>query len=188
MIFPKGKFTSIHDWHKFYVYNDPEFIADIESLKTAENQLNPVNNVSEIKLAIASKHRIKESDVHMYILGEILYLDHTTSSAGLDMDFDKGEFSIHFGSKTSRAEMLEQWQKFEQIRATLFPVKTSKRKTTYQPALVYAVFKCRQRDLTFREIYQLYSTGTLPGYRGSDHQYKDEDSLEKFYQANKPTL
>ncbi len=186
-VFPKGKFTSAQDWHKYYVYNDSDFASDIKALKAFEAQTNPTHNVSEIKMAIAKKYKIKASDVQMYILGEILYFDHTTSSAGLDMDFEKREFAIHFGPKTTRVEMLEQWHKFEQIRAALFPIKQSKRKPTYQPGLVYAIFKCRQRDLTFREIYKLYSTGTLPGYKGSDNQYKDEDSLEKYYQANKPS-
>lgn len=42
--------------------------------------------------------------------------------------------------------------------------------------LVYAIFKARNANRNFKEIYQLYMDGNLPGYKGS----KSLSTLEKF--------
>lgn len=185
-MFPRRNFKSEQDWHRHYVYNDPEFIADMNAYKELEKLDSASPELAGLQQNIATQYAITVAEINRYLLGEILYSEYQTSTASFRMNLEKGEFTIQFGPSTSRAEVIEQWQKFEQMRVRLFPVRLSRRRVAEQPDLIYAIFKCRQRNLSFREIFTLYSTGAIPGYNGSISQYKDEDSLEKYYQANKP--
>lgn len=150
---------------------------------------DPANNkLKWLQLEIAKRFAVTVSDINTYLLRKILYLEGKTSTASLNMDLENREITIKFTPFTSRAEVIEQWDKFEGIRARMFPVNPTKRRTVQQPDLIYAIFKQRQCKKTFREIFNLYSEGKLPGYAGSPDQYKDEFSLKKYYQAGKPTL
>lgn len=162
-------------------------MSDVAAWQELQKQ-DPTNaELAWLQQEIAKRFAITVGDINTYILRKILYLEGKTSTAKLNMDLENRKITIEFTPFTSRAEVLEQWQKFESIRASMFPVKPTKRRTVQQPDLVYAIFKCRQRGETFAKIYTLYETGKLPGYGGSTDTYVGEDALEKYYQANKPT-
>lgn len=174
------------DWFIHHVYEDPEFIADVAALKELERETGDSSEIHVFRQGIASKFSITVPQINRYIVSQIIYLSHETSSASLDIDLFRGEFAIKFGPHTSQAEIREQWDNFEQVRNELFPAEATKRKPPQNPDLLYAIFKCRQRNMTFPEIYKLYSTGTLPGYSGSANQYGDEELLERYYDKYKP--
>lgn len=178
---------SARDGHIFYVYNDPDFIADIAALKDLEKKLGPSRELDELERDIAGRWLINRHDVFRYRVGEVIPLPyHETTSAQLIIEPFKGEFSIKFQPFTSRAEILEQWAKFENIRAEMFPIRPTKRKPPKRPDLIYAVFKqYHQLNLTFPQIFELYSSGNLPGYNGPT-DLQDEEVLERLYREHNP--
>lgn len=174
------------DLHKYSVFADEEFISDVAGL-TAFEQSSPTDNrIPGIREAISARFWISVADIKKYQLSQVIYLEHQTSSATLDMNIQEKTFSISFSPSTTKAELLEQWLKFEAIRASLFPVRPTKRKPPLNPKLLYAVFKARQSGHTFAEIFEKYQTGKLLGYSGSTTQFSNEDSLEAYYHKFAP--
>lgn len=67
----------------------------------------------------------------------------------------------------------------------------AKRQTRRRPPddtrLVYAIHRARIKGLTFRNIFELYQEGGLPGYANMPtNNYSSEDSLERYYNKYKP--
>lgn len=77
--YPLEDFTNKRDWHIYYVYNDPEFIADVKGLKKANNgDIQAGDKASE---AVATKHGITVGDIN---LGKYIHY-HPTVSNGLGL-------------------------------------------------------------------------------------------------------
>ena len=175
------------DLHRYSVFADEEFISDIASLTAFERTSPADDRIPGIRAAISDRFWISVADIKKYQLSQVIYLEHQTSSATLDMNLQEKAFSIVFSPHTTRAELLEQWLKFEVIRESLFPVRPTKRKPPENPKLLYAVFKERQRGHTFAEIFERYQTGKLQDYTGSTVQHSSEDSLEAYYHKFAPS-
>jgi hypothetical protein len=61
-----------------------------------------------------------------------------------------------------------------------------RKRSCEHPELVYAVFKARQKKMTFREIFDRYSNKELLLFSGNSNVFKSEDSLERYYRKYKP--
>ena len=182
----RKRLKSAHDWHVYHVYHDADFKRAIDVLTELEKR--PGSTPEQIeghKRSLAKSYLISVADINLFMLP--LYLENQTKTTSMGFDPDTKQFSIKFEPTTTKAELLEEWQHFENLRDTLFPaaVTTTKRKPPENPSLLYAVFKCRQRRMTFPAVFKLYSTGKLPGYKGSNGQYADADSLERYYNRYK---
>ncbi len=180
------RLKSAHDWHVYHVYHDADFKRAIRVLAELEKRPNSTpKQIEGYKRSLAKSYLIGVADINLFMLP--LYLENQTKTTNMRFDPDAKQFSITFEPTTTRAELLEEWQRFESLRDTLFPttVVPTKRKPPENPSLLYAVFKCRQHGMTFPAIFKLYSNGKLPGYKGSNNQYGDADSLERYYNRYK---
>lgn len=180
------KLKSVHDWHVYNVYHDADFKRAIRVL--AELEKRPSITPQQIeghKRSLAKSYLISVADINLFMLP--LYLENQTKTTSMNFDLEAKQFSITFEPTTTRAELLEEWQRFENLRARLFPaaVTTTKRKPPENPSLLYAVFKCRQRHMTFPAIFKHYSERKLPGYDKAPGQFSDADSLERYFNKYK---
>lgn len=184
-------YNTAHDWHIHYVYNDPEFIAEVAALKEIEKKIGKkpkpeeLQQLEVLRQELATSYAVNPYDIFRFRAGEIIPMTHETSNAELHIDPLKKEFSIEFGPYSSRAEIIEQWKIFEQYRATMFPIKPTKRKPPEQPDLVYSIFKALKQH-TDAEVFELYRTGKLPGYTGSKKQYDTYVDLMHYFNRYKP--
>lgn len=180
--YPAGNFASARDWHVYFVYNDPDFVAECVAL----DRMSPQNGYAKI----ASKYAITPYDVFFFDIRKKLYLSENLKRKGaLSFDPSTKKFMLTFDFTITRAEFLEFWDKFSSIQEALTQRKhsnTKKRKPPENPELLYAIFKARSKSNTFSQIFTMYSTGQLPHYLGSTGQFKSEDSLERYYSKYKP--
>ena len=59
------------------------------------------------------------------------------------------------------------------------------------PKLIYAIYKQRLKNnngkrKTYAEIFRLYQNDELPGYDGSNNQYKSIESIKRYYYTHGP--
>jgi hypothetical protein len=165
------------------VFNDPEFIkrasalheSDLHQLFLSKDCTDIVNDfdIDYIDVSIFNKNGGIESYNKMYVI--------------VGGDLKSGHAKITVDSQATKAEYAAAWEEVLKFRRDA-GIRSTKRKSPYDYNLVYALHRARKKALTFKEIFRLYSDGTLPLYRGSTSQYKSEDSLEKFYQRHKPIL
>jgi hypothetical protein len=170
---PEGLKTT-RDWHVYHVYNDLEFITE-------------VNDAPESRYGtIAEKYAITPKDVIFFIARKYIYLEgNTDKKSMLILDGDKEQLVLNMDPDITHEEYLSQWKVISAYKRSLFKLPRTKRKPTYNTNLVYTIFKARNRGLTFKEIYLLYTDGKLPGYSGST-SYNSEENLERFYRKHKP--
>lgn len=181
-----NNFRTARDWHLHHVYNDSDFNDDIDALKALLKAGAADQEIQSLKEQVASSFAITVGDIDLFMLGGIIPLAHQERTATMSVDLNTGEFVLRFQPNTTRAELLETWNEFEKFRNSTSSPAASKRKPPESPSLIYAIFRARQRNNTFREIYALYTSGQLPGYTGSREQFNSEDSLERYYNKFKP--
>lgn len=180
---------SAHDWHVYNVYHDAEFKKAIQMLSVLEKRPSSTNEQIEgHKRSLARSYMISVADINLYMLP--LYLENQTKTTAMSFDPDTKQFSIMFEPTTTKAELLEEWGRFEDLRAAVFPaaVVTTKRKPPEYPDLTYAIFKCRRKGLSFPEIFEHYQTRRLPNYTKSPTQFGDARALERYYDKYKPMV
>lgn len=63
----------------------------------------------------------------------------------------------------------------------------TKNKVPEEPELIYPIFRARQGNLTFPQIFNLYQHATLPHYEnGTTNLFSSSKDLEKYYDKFKP--
>jgi hypothetical protein len=174
--YKKRDFKSAKDWHVYHVYNDPEFINDFNKLDIEKDDTKDIRK----------KYAITGYDLFFFDIRNILYLEkNVESKGGLTFDPRIKKYVLTFDATITKSEFLECWKEFADFRDDFIGKPNSKRKPPVNDTLIYAIFKARKK-LTFAEIFELYSVGRLPLYKGSSDQFKSEDSLERYYDKYKP--
>lgn len=100
------------------------------------------------------------------------------------------ELVIKLYSNTRLEDIEGLWPIINQ-RQVLMNGYTPQLKSTYDPELIYAIYKQRLPDandksVTFEEIFRMYQDRTLPGYSGSDTQWHSSDTLARHYRRHFP--
>jgi len=169
-------FKSAIDWHIYHVYNDPDFINDFNKLDIDEDDTREIRK----------KYAITGFDLLFFDVRNIIYLEkNVESKSGLTFNHNIKKYVLTFDMTITKSEFLEFWNEFAAFRDTMIGKPSTKRKPPENHELIYAVFKARKK-LTFPEIFELYSAKQLPLYSGSCNQYKNEESLERYYNKYKP--
>ena len=179
---PSFKYRS--DWHRYLVFNDPEFINAYNSIDQDDKQ-SMYQKSCAFEL-LARSFALTTSDMNIFKLSKSIYIEGKTTGANLEFDPMSGKYSIVFQPDTPLVEIQDELNKFKDLRDSLFPIKQSKRKPPHDPALIYAIFKARRQKLTFNKIFELYENSALPYYSGDNQKYQSREDLEKYYDNNKP--
>lgn len=180
--YPVGDFKTARDWYIYYVYNDPDFIAECRKLDEVKDE----GLIRKHYFRIARQFDISPYDVFFFQTRKIIYLEKNLNRKGaLSFDPKTKKFTLAFDFSISRAEFLDFWSEFEGFRTAMVGKLKAKRKPPEHPQLVYAMHKALKKH-TFPEIYSLYRDGKLPGYSGSRKQFWDAESLESYYYKYRP--
>lgn len=177
-------FKNKRDWHRYLVFNDPEFIITYDSIDQDDQQ--SAHQKSCAFELLARSYKLATSDMNIFKLSKSIYIEGKTTGANLEFDPMSGKYSIVFQPDTPLVEIQDELNKFKNLRDSLFPIKQSKRKPPHDPSLIYAIFKARRQKLTFNKIFQLYENSALPYYSGDNQKYQSREDLEKYYDNNKP--
>lgn len=173
-----SKLKSSKDWHVYWVYQDPEFQKDTNNIKSAIK-----------KRQITKKYAISDSDLNFYNIQKLLPggAIRINNKSNLTYNAKKGLFSLEFEPSITKAEFLDNWKSFTSTWQLIYNTNNkTRRRAPENTQLIYSIFKARQKQNTFREIFTLYSTGKLECFDGPSSQFKDEESLERYYRKYSP--
>lgn len=178
--YPDSDYKSAREWHTYHVYTDPEFEADmLWFLK---------NDTKDNAAMIAKKYALSEDDFNFYHLGyDELGVLNTDLQYTIDFDEKESQVVIRIDPGFTQADFMRIWHDIERDAPELVADKNKRRRGPENHRLIYAVFKARQRGMTFKAIFRAYAEGELAYYTsGNRTQFKDEDTLERFYGLYKP--
>ena len=177
-----NKLYSPADWHISFLANDKQFKDDVDNVKKL--QASSPTNAQKATQGLADKWGISIEDLQLFILPLYLEIRHKTTSTYFDPWTGKG--AINFTHKTTRAELLEEWERLEHVQLKVWNMSKTKRKSPAYPLLLYAVFKARKRRDTFPTIFNAYKTGSLTGYSGDKKMFDTVKELEDYYHQHYP--
>jgi hypothetical protein len=167
--------------HLRYVTDDPEF-------KELANEL-PDWNCDDS--GVVSQYQ-EVCDSFLLVCEElILYkkqgtLDYEQIKVGVVEANSNGTVFVTVSKDAKLKDLTSSWDEIVDARKSVGAFPEIDR-GTYNPGLVYAMFRARSKGLTFKKIYDLYQSKNLPLYNGSNKSYDNEDSLQAFYDKYKPT-
>lgn len=198
-----GDDITAHDIHVMYVYDDPDFIADLARLEDEHG--------SDIEQAIISTGSTKSDDVYAYFsplasdwritesevanayngthAGKRLAREPNEQPMLVDWNglYHERRFTVDFNIDKLRKDHLEElWRIIAERKSELSEGKLERNRTPENDKLIYAIFKARKQGQTFTQIYLDYESGNLNGYRGSKTSFDSWDSLARYYRKYKP--
>lgn len=186
--YPTPDFSNAFEWHVYYVYNDPEFKESCEELARLKY---PDPKFVKLRDKISEKFCINPFFVNRYLNGgsadpELWSWDRKAPSFAWIKGHGDGcyyfiELTMH--AHVKREDFIDMWKSVAKEKKKLGY--SLRKKPPENPSLIYAIFKSRESN-SFKEIYHLYSSGSLPNYTGSTGQYIDQESLERYYNKYRP--
>lgn len=204
--YPLRDFKSAEDWHLYYVFNDKDFIAEIDFLNDKYDELahnsglKYPNGIPKLTVKQAKSATKEFSDLRRkYSIDEIelMYFVQGGFGSGFkgdiiaDVDEAMGRvlmvddhIEITLNKQITHKRYLELWREVQSLKKLLNA--KQRRRAPESHALIYAIFKQRMNTVSFSNIFRQYSEGNLQGYSGSINQFKSEDSLERYYDKYKP--
>lgn len=104
--------------------------------------------------------------------------------AGLTFDKTQERFAIAFDSDVSKAEVMEQWERFSKMRKELTgKTHTNKRRKVTNEELLLQVKFFKELGASYRQIHEAFLKNEVPYFKG-DYSYDTEFDLKKYYERN----
>lgn len=185
--------------HLYYVWSDPDFQEDLDymnELHRVRGEENPSPSETErLKLAslanneydaLASKYCISRGDIDMVFSGFMFQDDADEPYVGyVRKEDDTERIIVSLSNDITYRDYVNLWL---QVKPLLQRPTGVRKRLSENSSLVYAIFKAKEiKRLTYKEIYELYSRGRLPGYDGSTKQFGDSLALSEYYRRYRPT-
>jgi len=189
-----------YDYHLRSVLNDPEFRKEVQALNDKHEELalssgekyqNGLAKFPELYektaslewSAISDKYHIDDLTISIYLHG-YYYDEHWPVGGYVNLlESSTDSIILNLNASVTYKEYVALWKVVQKHKSNYGT--NQRRRNPENTELIYAIYKARKK-LTFRAIFGLYSSGNLPFFHGSSSQYKDEDSLERYYDKYKP--
>lgn len=175
-------------WHIANVYRDKDFVNAATQLFN-DNREPPIIDI----LALANKYYITASELSYYGRSINSPLLRLPPSRAVRITRYGSEMDVTFSANASRAEIDEVLDEYFRNRHSLNRLlgrsipKRKKRKPTESPELIYAIFKAHvHAKLEISEVYALYITDELPGYKLKAVLFSTVSKLKEYYEHFQP--
>ena len=99
-----------------------------------------------------------------------------------------GNYKVTFNYDITKEDFLQVWQLIQRHKYNANRGVIPKKKLPEQGKLLYAIFKSRQKGLTYPAIFKLYSDRVLPYFEKGAASLGSEDKLEEYYRKYRPKL
>lgn len=172
------------EWHRYWVYHDPEFIRDLYS--------DLFDGTERPEGYYQARYYISHNDVHTFVIQGTDDKPANLSVRKLDHLPDERIIVVGFSESVTKEEYEKAWHVFKwyrEKRLAIFP--THKRKPPENTKLIYAIFKARNpaRPKTFSRIFKEYKQGSLPYYiDGPSSSFNTQEELERYYYRHRPII
>lgn len=188
---------SAYEWHCFFVFEDKEFLKDLEKLDVSYQayvnnpspKLNkkPILDYIDKKFVLADKYRINHLDLERFRNPRL------NSASGIDynvievlFDWNSQNIAAILPLSIKKKEYIEAWNLIRELQLE-HRLKQKKVKGPERPDLIYAIFKARMGQKTYREIFNDYKAKSLPGYSGSPtRSLYTVELLKQYYLKYRP--
>lgn len=182
------KFLTSQSLHLKYVFEDIDFINEVYKLAVIDSE-NVDDWIKPFKV-LANKYHIRTSDVYRFkIFGNDLALQYALNTNFSNI-IKYNEFSdiieLRLKPNITDSEFRKLFKKIYKIQQSRKLSTNRKRKPPEYPDLIYAIFKERLNNRTFREIYEDYQNTNLKYYLKNNNSFSSEDMLEKYYRKYEP--
>ena len=201
------------DMHVLNAYKDPEFLEDIKSSFPELVALIDIKSTYELpdgtndpqtkmrmfykieKLddkqfyELALKYVIHINDIKIFLMGR----HHTGKVYGSRRTYvleppHKGDWVANIPADITKEEFMKMWEDISRNKRLLFQNKIPKRKRVKHDELLYAIFKARQKGMSYSKIHEDYQLDKLPYYTGPSNLFIDEEKFEEYYREYSPKL
>ena len=177
--------------HLHWVYNDPDFITSVEELNPPPKPTYGADKKWKKPYeALESQYCLGPGDVIRFKLQGyrgILIGSGLTGYGWVWYNKKNDSIELAVNKKITKKEFISLWGRIKTIQTNELRIKPNKRKPPENSQLIYAVFKARKRQITFKKIFKMYQEGTLDYYSSkSSSQFKSEDLLERYYDRYRP--
>lgn len=202
------------DMHVLNVYKDPEFMKEVKSQfpeleawidieKAYEMPDGSMDHRSKMNMfygveklddkqfyELALKYAVHVNDIKIFLMGR----HHTGNVYGARRSYaltpnTGGDWVANIPTDISKDDFMKMWVEIKRNKSLQFLKKLPKTKPPTYDKLLYAIFKARQRNETFTQIFKQYENKELPYYEGgiSSMFRNDQDKFEEYYRKYKPT-
>lgn len=181
------KSRAAETWHRYHVYHDPEFIKDIKAL--------PKRKLSNIPGEYDSYDDYRRLGEKYGIRPDFVDFVHERDWTDFEPNKNIGINIVHQNPKypgfiasldidVTKEQMLDVYKEIQRLRQEI-KIPNKKYKKPEDTKLLYAVFKARKNNMTFRAIFSDYQQGQLPLYKNMPtNKFSSEDELEKYYRTH----
>lgn len=168
-------------WHRYWVYNDPEFIEEINKLPKRPSP--PTPDISAEYRRISAKYGLHWTYVDFVHDRDWSSFDPKKNVGGGIAYFNENEdgFIAELNLNVTEDQILDIYRYIRQLRSEN-KIAEKKYKDPEDTKLLYAVCRSRIINVPFKIIFSQYSLGTLPHYKQiPQKKYKTQKDLERYY-------
>ena len=171
--------------HKAYLDLLP--LLNIEKRNEVLAWLDPIND-KDIE-ALATKYAIRTNDVWFYLTGSFKTQTAYRTKLPFDIKWDDNDnYTIKFHGDITKEDFLAIWATLERHKRGRHGGKTPRNRLPEHDRLLYAVFKARQRNMSFPAIYDDYKAKKLKYYEGeAPTEFNSPEKFAQYYRDNKPS-
>jgi hypothetical protein len=194
------KHKTANDWHVYHTYKDPEFAEanrqlldeygiSIEATGSWADDLIPPDSEANFRAKqnqlITSYHITKQDWEHFNRI-PLDYRRIPQNVVHFRYDQDEDTFKIEVRPEITTRDMDELYRSIQNMRYVYqIDGSRAKRKEPEYPDLIYAMFKARQKNMEYPEIYSHYKDRDLPYYKGKTPRLTLKE-LREYYLDHSP--
>lgn len=171
--------------HKKKVYRDPDFLKESMKIMSLEDEARATGYRKLIEY-----YELVDGDAHndffenpLLALGEF---NGVFSGGTVAYEDETGQFVAYLNPSVTHEQIEGLWRAINRLKV-MHKLPTTKMKPPQNIDLLYAIFKARKSNMTFKQIFDCYTKSNLSGYEGKNNsQYASEDDLEAYYHKHYP--
>lgn len=167
---PITKTESAWREHHLLVLNDPEYYKELEEAID--------------KHAVLKRYGLEEDEGLMTMEHYKIFKQGFTPFIGgwMKQDETTGKFTVLLNADVKKQQLEELWGYLQRTRKMNHFTEQPKLKSPEYSELLYAIFKARVRGYTFPQIFDMYSSRTLPSYEAKPtSNFSNEFDIKKYY-------
>lgn len=192
--YPKKGLRTQRELHVYHVFNDPEFINEVERLNAdfeiTASKFGHKGTAEEIGKryeAIIKEFAVNRGDIDFF-MAELHKQGSTRRQHRCEIIYnaDTNSYTAQLKPDVSKDDLEEAWQYIQRING-LRKISKTRRRGFDDPQLVYAIFRAKKSGKSFPAIFTLYQEGKLPHYENKPrNQFSSVEYLKRYYYRYSP--
>jgi hypothetical protein len=186
-------------WHYYWVLHDPEFrreaynVSDYERSKYWKTQGINIRGAEQIaedeKLVVKllEKYAVPREIFDRSLAGDLKRSSFEPVVSTV-VDEANNVIEVRFRADITKNDYIEGWDDvYSHLKLHGLKNTKSRSRSPDETQLIYAIFKARLLGMTYRKIFELYKSASLPYYESEATGYfLTQEDMERYYQKYRP--